>query len=142
MNHLLFFHSNWKLLPGLDHLSKLKTLTETHPWKYLHWYFHQRSSPAFTWRSQHGKEQKRLESTVNQVPSTRHEEEDRTEVPPDQETEKTNPANQGTGIPYDVHPSQSPTNTTLPNIKIIPYQIHENIINEAISNDFWHLDAH
>ena len=24
MNHHLFFHSNWKLLPGLDHLSKLK----------------------------------------------------------------------------------------------------------------------
>ena len=24
MNHHLFFHSNWKLLPGLDQLSKLK----------------------------------------------------------------------------------------------------------------------
>ena len=28
-------------------------------------------------------------------------------------------------VPYDINPSQSPTNTTLPNVKTFPYQNHE-----------------
>ena len=35
------------------------------------------------------------------------------------------PATRGTGIPYDVYPSQSLANTTLPNFKTFPYQNHE-----------------
>ena len=35
MNHHLFFTSNWTLLLGLDHLSKLKTFNKTHLQKLL-----------------------------------------------------------------------------------------------------------
>ena len=63
---------------------------------------------------------------VNQVPSTKNEQEERTEVLSNQEEERTKPATGGTGIPYNVNPSQSPTNTTLPHLKTFPYQNHEN----------------
>ena len=66
---------------------------------------------------------------VNQVPSTRNEEEDGTEVLRNKEEEQTKPAAKGTEIPYDVSPSQSSADTTLPNIKTILYQNHEIMIN-------------
>ena len=39
---------------------------------------------------------------------------------------RTKPATRGTGIPYNVNPSQSSANTTLPNFKTFQYQNHEN----------------
>ena len=56
-------------------------------------------------------------STIN---STRKD--DGTEVLRNQEEEQTKPATRGTGIPYDANPSQSSANTTLPNVKTVPYQ--------------------
>ena len=61
---------------------------------------------------------------------TRNEEEEETEALRNQEEEQTKPATRGTGIPCDVSPSQSSTSTTLPNVKNIPYQYHENFITD------------
>ena len=46
------------------------------------------------------------------------------------------PAAEGTGIPYDINPSQSSTNTTLPNVNTVPYQNHE-IILPFMSTEIW-----
>ena len=70
---------------------------------------------------------------VNQVPSTRNEEEERTEVLRNNEEEQSKPAAEGTRIPYDINPSQSPTKTTLPNIKTFPYQNHEIITKQRVA---------
>ena len=55
-----------------------------------------------TRRSQHAKEQEWSELEVNQVPSTRNKEEERTEVLRNNEEEQSKPAAEGTGIPYDI----------------------------------------
>ena len=60
---------------------------------------------------------------VNQVPSTQ-EEKGRTEVLQEEEA-IIKPATEGTGIPYDIRPSQSTTETTLPQAKTSPYHNHE-----------------
>ena len=44
----------------------------------------------------------------------------------------TKPAAEGTGIPYDIKPSQSPVKTTLPNVKTCPYQNHEKFNNKTV----------
>ena len=64
---------------------------------------------------------------VNQAPSTRNEEEGGTEVLRNKEEEQTKPATIGTEIPYDASPSQSSANSTLPNVKTIPYQNQESV---------------
>ena len=73
---------------------------------------------------------------VNQVPSTRNEEEDGTEVLRNKGEEQTKPAIRGTEIPYDVSPSQLSADTTLPNVKTIPYQNHEKVTKEKRRGNF------
>ena len=76
-------------------------------------------------RSQHAKGQAGSELKVNQVPTTR-EEEDRTEVLQEEEEGIIkNPAAEGTGISYETRPSQS---TIKPHYhsQDFPNHIHKN----------------
>ena len=69
--------------------SKLRYFNWKSSMKYLHRYFHHRSSSTTTRRSPHAKEQEWSELKVNQVASTRKEEEERTKVLHDNEEKQS-----------------------------------------------------